>query len=76
MTRRQYKSTRLELDGTLTALETLVTGELLAGVRTHDDPASTPLIHNSWNVEWAATEPTKAKMTAGEKYILTLIPNP
>ena len=39
----------------LTALVTSVTGELLAGSRAQDEPASVSPIHNSWNVACADT---------------------
>ena len=42
--------------GARTGLVTLVTGELLWGSRTQDEPWSTPLIHSSWKVAWAATD--------------------
>ena len=43
---------------------TLVTGLLLAGSRTQDEPWSTPLIHSSWKVAWAATVATRVTTTA------------
>lgn len=47
-----------------TVLVTLVTGELLRGRRTHELPWSTPLIHSSWKVAWAATVATRVTTTA------------
>lgn len=48
------------MNGIHTLVDTLVTGELLSGRRTQDEPWSTPLIHISWNVAWAATDATSA----------------
>lgn len=43
------------MNGERTVVVTLVTGELLCGSRTQEEPWSTPLIHSSWKVAWAAT---------------------
>lgn len=53
-----------------TALEALVTGELLAGVRTQEDPASTPLIQSCWKVECAEAETTKQAAVISERRML------
>ena len=50
--------------GGLTGVETLVTGLLLSGSRTQDEPWSTPLIHNSWKVACAAADATSEAATA------------
>ena len=47
-----------------TEVETLVTGLLLSGSRTQDEPWSTPLIHNSWKVACAAADATSEAATA------------
>lgn len=41
-----------------------MTGELLWGRRTQDEPWSTPLIHSSWKVAWAAAEATREAANA------------
>jgi hypothetical protein len=47
-------------------VETLVTGELLRGVRAQVPAWSTPLTHSSWNVECATTDETYARRPTTE----------
>lgn len=59
-----------------TLVDTLVTGELLCGRRTQDEPWSTPLTHISWNVAWAATDAASAAATKSFANILAVIGDP